>query len=318
MEYNLFLDDFRHPYDCVPYMPNREIYAKWKWEIVRNYDEFVEYITKNGLPTHVSFDHDLSDIHYYPEWVKINGFENYSISRDGRVRRDSVSRGTSGGELKIQHNKKTGTCEVQLTKDSKHYHKSIHRLVAEAYIKNPENKPEVNHIDGNRSNNLVTNLEWVTGSENIKHSHDNLKRSFTAYGSNHSNSKSVTQYSMDGFELNTYGSTSEAGRQLGIPYTNIAKCARGERTSAGDFIWKYEDKKPTIGEIIEHQPRGEYLHEPEGVEKTGLDCAKWLVDYCMDNNQKLPEYSVHSMNPAGGKNILEYLNNFKKFQEDGK
>ncbi len=51
-------------------------------------------------------------------------------------------------------------------------------------------------------------------------------------------------------------------------------------------------------------------------EKTGYDCAKWLVDYCIDNDLKLPECLVHSMNPAGGENIKSLLDNFKKFQNE--
>lgn len=318
MGYNLFLDDTRVPIDCLQYMPNPSLYKNLKWEICRNYDEFVRKIEAGGMPDLISFDHDLSDLDYYPEWLKVVDFDDYSVSRDGRVRRDRISRGTSSGLLSIQHNKKTGTCFVILTKNGKHYHRSTHRLVAEAYIPNPDNKPEVNHKDGNRSNNWVTNLEWTSSSENIKHSHDFLERNFTAYGSNHSNSKSVTQYSLDNFELATYGSTSEAWRHLGIPYTNIAKCARGERNSAGGFIWRYEEKSPTIEEKVQHIERSEYYYNPPELEKTGLDCAKWLVNYCMDKDLNLPAYEVHSMNPAGGKNILSLLQNFEKFIKEQK
>ena len=65
----LFLDDFRHPYDCMAYMPHRignaaADYAQKKWVIVKNYQEFVEWISKNGIPTMISFDHDLADEHY--------------------------------------------------------------------------------------------------------------------------------------------------------------------------------------------------------------------------------------------------------------
>jgi hypothetical protein len=315
MKYNLFLDDVRHPYDCISYMKGNEgIYSKWEWVIVKNYEEFISAITERGIPEFISFDHDLSDIDYYPEWMKVVGFGDYSVSRDGRVRRDSISRGTSGGEISVQYNKKTGTCFVILTSGGKHHHRSIHRLVAESYIANSDNKPEVNHKDGNRSNNFVTNLEWNTGSENIKHSHDNLNRNFTAYGSNHANSKSVTQYSLDGFVLNVYGSTAEAERHLGIHYANIAKCARGDRNSAGGFIWRYEDKLSTVSEKTKHLERSEYVHNPPKMEKTGMDCAKWLVDYCIDNKKELPDYVVHSMNPAGRENIKSLLDQFKEFQ----
>ena len=131
--YNLFLDDFRSPVDCSRYMPNPGIYLKMEWVIVRNYDEFVKFISKNGLPSMVSFDHDLADEHYSNDMY------------DGN----------------------------------------------EVYNKN------------------------------------------------------------------------------------------------------YETFK----------------------EKTGYDCAKWLVDYCMDRDLDLPEYIVHSMNPAGGKNIWEYLEGYRKFKE---
>ena len=131
--YNLFLDDFRMPVDCSRYMQNPGLYNLNQWVIVRNYDEFVKFIEKNGLPDMISFDHDLADEHYSNDMY-------------------------------------SGT---------------------EVYNKNYE--------------------------------------TFT--------------------------------------------------------------------------------------EKTGMDCAKWLVDYCMDKDQSLPEYIVHSMNPAGGKNIWEYLENYRKFQE---
>jgi|688.fasta_scaffold349784_2 hypothetical protein len=117
--YNLFLDDIRNPKDCCLYMPNPKFYSDNQFVIVRNYDEFVNFIKKNGLPNIISFDHDLSDIDY---------------------------------------------------------------------------------------------------------------------------------------------STPEC-------------------------------------------------------EKTGMDCAKWLVDYCMNTGKDIPDYIIHSMNPVGGKNIFMYLDNYRKFQE---
>lgn len=132
--YNLFLDDFRMPEDCSKYMPLPTIYSKLEWVIVRNYEEFVNFISKNGLPDMISFDHDLADEHYSQDMY-------------------------SGNEV---------------------------------YDKNYEK--------------------------------------FT--------------------------------------------------------------------------------------EKTGYDCAKWLVSHCMDFDVDLPEYIVHSMNPAGGKNIWEYLEGYRKFREN--
>lgn len=134
MSYNLFLDDIRHPYDCISYMPSPGIYSKYRWKTVRNYDEFVSFVTENGLPDVISFDHDLADEAYSSKMHE--GIEEY--------------------------------------------------------------------------NKLYATFK----------------------------------------------------------------------------------------------------------EKTGYDCAKWLADYCMDNKIRLPEFHVHSMNPAGGENIKKYLENFRKHQDE--
>jgi len=134
MKTYLFLDDFRIPIDCVKYMSSRTndpaMYSRESWIIVRNYDDFVDYITHNGLPDLISFDHDLAD---------------------------------------------------------EHYDQSLY----------------------------LTN-------------YDDLSKSFK--------------------------------------------------------------------------------------EKTGMDCAKWLVNYCLDNGKNLPKFVVHSMNPVGTKNITSYLEDFRRFQ----
>lgn len=91
---------------------------------------------------------------------------------------------TKGGILKPQLNK-FGYSKITLLKNGKQYLVSIHRLVAQTFIDNPKNFPEVNHIDGNKSNNNVNNLEWTTHSENIKHRFSALKQEpFRKYNSN--------------------------------------------------------------------------------------------------------------------------------------
>ena len=127
--YNLFLDDIRNPKDCCHYMPNPKFYSDSEFVVVRNYDEFVNFIKKNGLPNIISFDHDLGELNYPDDMYKDTG-------------------------------------------------------------------------------------------------------SYETFG-----------------------------------------------------------------------------------EKTGMDCAKWLVDFCMNTAQDIPDYIIHSMNPVGGKNIFMYLDNYRKFQE---
>ena len=96
------------------------------------------------------------------EWKPIKGFEGlYEISNTGKFRNNR-------NELKLRkHN--IGYSGLMLAKEGKKSYKLVHRVVAETFIPNPEQKREVNHIDGNKKNNLITNLEWVTSSENKQH-----------------------------------------------------------------------------------------------------------------------------------------------------
>lgn len=94
-------------------------------------------------------------------WRPIKGFENYSVSTWGRVKNNKT------GDLLLQEKHYKGYMRVDLYNgEGKKRHMKVHRLVAEAFIPNPEGKPQVNHIDGNNRNNSISNLEWVTDQEN--------------------------------------------------------------------------------------------------------------------------------------------------------
>lgn len=96
-------------------------------------------------------------------WSKINGFPNYSVSNTGKVRNDN------SGKTKVPVRGTTGYYNVDLYNNGKRSKISIHRIVGETFVDNPNNKPQINHIDGNKLNNNVENLEWVTASENMQH-----------------------------------------------------------------------------------------------------------------------------------------------------
>lgn len=101
------------------------------------------------------------------EWMVIYGFEEYDVSNHGRIR----SWKSGNPEILKPHIGKEGYCTISLYDVKEQSVKRVHRLVALAFIPNPENKSEVNHKDGDKSNNRIGNLEWCTKSENELHAY---------------------------------------------------------------------------------------------------------------------------------------------------
>ena len=116
-----------------------------------------------------------------------------------------------------------GYLSTSLCKDGQSKSFSIHRLVAQAFIPNPQNLPEVNHRDEVKTNNSVGNLEWCTAQ----------------YNNDYSRSKPVQQIDpKTGDAIATFKSMIEAERQTGIYHGNIGLCCGGKRKSAGGYVWQ--------------------------------------------------------------------------------
>lgn len=117
--------------------------------------------------------------------------------------------------------------------------RAVHRLVALAFLPNPDSLPVVNHKDGNKHNNAVTNLEWATHSANSKHAHDTGLRPPTNVGLR----RPVKSTAPDGAEL-VFSSVSEAAELTGFPLSSISATCRGHRHTAGGNRWEYVEPSP--------------------------------------------------------------------------
>jgi hypothetical protein len=178
-------------------------------------------------------------------WAEIKGYEGlYQVSSFGIVR--SLPRIIKQGSRVVRVNGKTLTqCNdgrgyriVVLSKNGVHKSIRVHRLVADAFLSNPENKSEVNHIDGNKENNKVSNLEWATRSENMAHAFmTGLAKLPPAQ-----EFKKVAQYTRSGMLLNIFDSIKGAGKHTGTDMSDICNCCRGNRKTAGGFIWQYAEE----------------------------------------------------------------------------
>ena len=175
-------------------------------------------------------------------WRDIVGFEGYyQVSNLGRVK--SVERTVKIGRgcyravheriLKTRKDR-DGYLHVQLWKDDKGKEYLVHRLVANAFLENSQNLPEVNHIDQDKTNNIVNNLEYCSSSYNCNYGTRNKKIAEKL-------SKPVIGIDKITGLIVEFPSAHEASRQIGINQSSITKCCKGKKKSCGGHIWFYAD-----------------------------------------------------------------------------
>lgn len=143
-----------------------------------------------------------------------------------------------------------GYLRVNLSKKGKVKITMVHRIVAELFIPNPNNLPIVNHIDGNKSNPDISNLEWVTFSDNSYHAFahglakisDKCKKAVSQIAAKNgakTTSKSVDRLDLSGNYIDSFKSIREAERVTGINRANIGEVCRGKRKTAHGYKWRY-------------------------------------------------------------------------------
>lgn len=189
-------------------------------------------------------------------WKEIKGYEGlYSISNKGRIMNIKRGRIKAYGMSRQYRN-------VSLCKNGKMKAFTVHRLVAEAFIPNPLNKDQVDHIDTNPLNNEVTNLRWCNGKENNRNPLTRVHKSQSKKGERNPFHKSrltgerlklkqeaerkrietvsrrVKQV-LGGEVISTYSSSAEASKATGICATNINRCCNGKRKTAGGYSWEF-------------------------------------------------------------------------------
>lgn len=187
-------------------------------------------------------------------WKDIEGYEGlYQVSNLGNVKSldcrvnfkdnsQNYKRLKKGKILKKTINTK-GYYYVNLSKQSKVKNIKIHRLVANAFVSNPNNYNIVNHIDGNKLNNRFDNLEWCTFSHNNKEAYKQGLKTPTwknKIDKLHPLSKPIYQYDLEGNFIKRWDNANQIKRNLGFVAENIRNCCNGRRKKAHNFIWKYE------------------------------------------------------------------------------
>lgn len=169
------------------------------------------------------------------EWKVVRGYKGeYEVSNMGRVKslKKSKERMLALHQSKLTKRHPKPMYHVELWKDNKRKAVKIHRLVGEHFIPNPQGKPQINHIDGDRTNNRADNLEWVTGSENMLHSYANGLTKPRGR-------KPVRATNLITGETKEFESIRFASRELLINPDAIRAALKGRSRTSGGYTWEF-------------------------------------------------------------------------------
>ena len=216
----------------------------------------------------------------------LKNHNDYKITKDGKIWSNKSNRF-------LAMNICNGYDVITIWTDKKKKQISTHRLVAETFIPNPENKPYVNHINSDKLDNRVENLEWVTQKENC-----------AAHNKSISHPKKVIQIDMTGKILNKFDSLKEAGKYIGYSASAISKAVLKINNTAGGYIWEYEEVNIKILDISKGKQiydNHKYYVFPDGtiynnIRKALVKPIKNASGYCyvtISNNKTKKNHYIH-------------------------
>lgn len=207
------------------------------------------------------------------DFIDIEGFPNYKISPKGEI----YSKYTKA--LMKPYNVEKGYRQIDIKKFKEPAQVfGVHILVAKHFLPNPDNLPIVNHIDGNKDNNNVENLEWTTQSQNIQHAVDIGRKPPT-------NEAPVLQYDLEGNFIAEYKSISEASRQTKLVRRCIGKTCKGLNKTCGGFLWKYKFPDKVMTSNPKPSLTGNQLRKVAQMDKDGNIIKIW--DNVIEASEKL-------------------------------
>jgi len=174
-------------------------------------------------------------------FISVVGYEGiYEISSFGRLKRIGAGGGARVGHTSRERINKVGYVRYGLSRQQKVKHFFAHVLVAKSFIPNPDNKPQVNHINGIRHDNRIENLEWVTASENVRHGFSSNGRKISDYCKKkiiQCQNKPVIGYDINGVAVHHFLSFKYAAEYFNGKQPAISACVSGRRPTAYGFKW---------------------------------------------------------------------------------
>lgn len=175
-------------------------------------------------------------------WKDIPGYEGlYQAGSEGNIR--SIKNNRFYGRILHTYDDCTrGYLKLTMYNDKGKNSEKVHRVIAYAFIPNPENKPHINHKNGNRTDNRASNLQWCTNAENAKHGfvvNGRINPWKNKFGFEHNRSKAVAQYTLDMVLIKVHGSVQEASRNVNISKQTIVDSCHNRRVSKYPYVWRF-------------------------------------------------------------------------------